>query len=230
MTNNKSTKRALASSAVALLLCFAMLLGTTFAWFTDSSSSAGNTIKSGTLDIELQMYDGTDWVSAEGQTLEFAKLKTNYTGEEVLWEPGCTYELPKIRIVNKGNLSASVLVRLSNVSGDTSLLDVLTFKTKLTNSPIGKYEGSEFTAISGTADGYVLFDWALSPADVTANNGVTDYTPELTISAHMDANAGNPYQGLTLEGLSIEVVATQCAYEYDSFNKTYDENATYPAQ
>ena len=51
MTNKKSTKRALLVSAMAMVICFTMLLGTTFAWFTDSASSNGNIIKSGTLNI-----------------------------------------------------------------------------------------------------------------------------------------------------------------------------------
>ena len=53
MTNMKSTKRALVSSVFALVLCFAMLLGTTYAWFTDSVTSSGNVIQSGTLDVQL---------------------------------------------------------------------------------------------------------------------------------------------------------------------------------
>ena len=53
MTNSKQTKSALFSSVVALLLCFTMLLGTTFAWFTDSASTSVNKIQAGTLDIQL---------------------------------------------------------------------------------------------------------------------------------------------------------------------------------
>ena len=52
----KSTKRALISSVLALVLCFTMLLGTTFAWFTDSATSKGNTIKTGKLDIQLKLW------------------------------------------------------------------------------------------------------------------------------------------------------------------------------
>ena len=59
---NKHTKRALLSSVMALILCFTMLLGTTFAWFTDSVTSANNIIKSGNLDIELEYWNGTAWV------------------------------------------------------------------------------------------------------------------------------------------------------------------------
>lgn len=56
MTNVKSTRHALLMSAVALLLCFAMLLGTTFAWFTDSAASASNVITSGSLDVEVEYF------------------------------------------------------------------------------------------------------------------------------------------------------------------------------
>ena len=66
MTNVKSTKRALVSSILALFLCFAMLLGTTYAWFTDSVSSDNNIIKTGTLDVIMEYADGGK--SPEGAT------------------------------------------------------------------------------------------------------------------------------------------------------------------
>ena len=44
----------------------------------------------------------------------------------------------------------------------------------------------------------------------------------------MDKNAGNEYQSLTLDGITVTVYATQLSHENDSFNNTYDENATYP--
>lgn len=105
MTKSKYTKRALFSSVVALLLCFTMLLGTTFAWFTDTASTGSVVIQSGTLDIELQVYENGQWVNAEGKTLSFSKKDTRF-GNDIIFEPGCTYELPKIRVVNNGNLSA----------------------------------------------------------------------------------------------------------------------------
>ena len=52
MTNRKTTKKALLGSLLALVLCFSMLVGTTFAWFTDSEFINGNKIQAGTLDIE----------------------------------------------------------------------------------------------------------------------------------------------------------------------------------
>ena len=70
----KRTKRALVSSALALLLCFTMLLGTTYAWFTDSVSTVNNKIVAGNLDIELysamQPDNGTvlDWTMVDAST------------------------------------------------------------------------------------------------------------------------------------------------------------------
>ena len=48
MNNNKTTKRALLSSVLALVLCMVMLIGTTFAWFTDSVVTGNNKIIAGT--------------------------------------------------------------------------------------------------------------------------------------------------------------------------------------
>ena len=104
MTSSKSTKRALLTSALAILMCVAMLIGTTFAWFTDTASTAVNKIQSGKLDVDLQMLnsDGS-WVSAKGETLEFKKA-ANAEGEKVLWEPGCTYELRSSVLSTKATL------------------------------------------------------------------------------------------------------------------------------
>ena len=44
----------------------------------------------------------------------------------------------------------------------------------------------------------------------------------------MDEAAGNEYMNKTLEGVKFTVYATQDTVESDSFNNTYDANATYP--
>ena len=76
MTNAKSTKKALMLSILSLVLCFSMLIGTTFAWFTDSVTSANNIIKSGNLDVALYYateYNGenTNWVEVDDTTKIF---------------------------------------------------------------------------------------------------------------------------------------------------------------
>ena len=101
MTKSKQTKSELLSSVVALLLCFTMLLGATFAWFTDNASSSVNKIQAGTLDIQLLNAKGK---SLEGKTLSWQKA-AEHEDEAVLWEPGCTYNLQPITIKNDGNLA-----------------------------------------------------------------------------------------------------------------------------
>ena len=99
MNNKKATKRALLTSVMALVMCVVMLVGTTFAWFTDTASTGVNKIQAGNLDIELEMQvtenGETKWVKAEGETLQFKKA-AGHESEEVLWEPGCRYELPAL--------------------------------------------------------------------------------------------------------------------------------------
>ena len=197
MNSKKTTKHALMSSVVALLLCCAMLIGTTFAWFTDTASTAVNKIQAGTLDVALEMYDGANWVSAEGKTLQF---KVNgaipAAGTQILWEPGCTYELPALRVVNKGNLALKYKVIITGINGDATLNDVIDWT-------IG-------TVALGTEQ-YLA---------VGANN-------EFTIKGHMKESAGNEYQGLTIDGIGITVFATQYTHESDSYDNQYDKYAQY---
>ena len=100
MNNRKATKRALLTSVMALVMCVVMLLGTTFAWFTDTASTNVNTIKAGNLKVDIIGEEGTEHIS----TLNFKKA-AGAEGEELLWEPGCRYLTEGFRIANKGNLA-----------------------------------------------------------------------------------------------------------------------------
>ena len=123
MTNRKSTKRALLGSVMAMVLCLAMLVGATFAWFTDTASTGVNKIQAGNLDVALEMKDASgNWVSAEGKTLDFVKAAA---GEQVLWEPGCTYTLPELRVVNNGNLALKYMIKITGIKGDAKLNEAI---------------------------------------------------------------------------------------------------------
>ena len=207
-----STKRAFLLSVCSILLCLVMLVGTTFAWFTDTASTAVNTIQSGKLDVALEMLVNGEWVSAEGKTLEFIKAQGN---DPILWEPGCEYKLPDLRIVNNGNLALKYKLTVNSVVGDSKLLEAIDFTVKIGNAtPV---------ALAGW-DGVLL---PRSDAELVTDLDVGETKP-ITISGHMKEEAGNEYQNKTLTGLGITVVATQYTYEFDSFNNTYDENAAYP--
>ena len=84
MTSSKSTKRALVSSALAILMCVAMLIGTTFAWFTDTASTGVNKIVSGNLKVDIIGAN----IDSHIEKLYFTTA-TGAEGENLLWEPGC---------------------------------------------------------------------------------------------------------------------------------------------
>ena len=121
MNNTKTTKRALLSSVMAMLLCITMLIGTTFAWFTDSASTAVNKIQAGTLEVQLLDEQGN---SLEGQTLAWQKA-AGAENEEVLWEPDCTYNLQSFKIKNNGNLALKYKIAISGIGGDAELNEVI---------------------------------------------------------------------------------------------------------
>ncbi len=124
MVNSKNTKRALLTSALAILACVAMLIGTTFAWFTDTASTAVNKITSGKLDVELLAEDGV--TSLEGKILKWQKAE-GAENEKVLWEPGCTYKLQPIIIKNAGTLALKYKIQITGIAGDAELNNAITW-------------------------------------------------------------------------------------------------------
>ena len=189
---NIKTKHALLTSIISIVLCVTMLVGSTYAWFTDQASTSTNNIVAGTLNITLEQFDETNqkWVSAEGQTLKFVDMDEND-----LWEPGCTYRLPSLRIANDSNLAVKYEIVINGIDSETGL-----------NKAI------EWTVVGDLAG-------SLMPSDKTSN--------EIQISAHMKEESGNEFQGMTMDGVTVTVYATQKAEEYDSNDNSYDANAEY---
>ena len=118
MKTTHDTKRALGVSVLAMLLCVAMLAGTTFAWFTDTASTAVNKIQAGTLDVQLLDEQGN---SLEGETLTWKKAAGAPANEAVLWEPGCPYNLQPIVSKNNGNLALKYKIVITGIQGDAEL-------------------------------------------------------------------------------------------------------------
>ena len=204
MTSSKSTKRALISSTLALLMCVAMLVGATFAWFTDTASTGVNKIVSGNLNVEIQDKEGTEidtlkWVDKDGNDIA--------NQEGILWEPGCTYLLTPFKIANTGNLALKYKIVITGLDGDSPLLDVINFTYKTAS-------GEEFDM---SAEGHL-----------TAKGTDGASTDMITVSAHMDEAASNDYMGKALTGIKFTVYATQDTVENDSFDNQYDKNAGYP--
>ena len=216
MNNKRATKRALLTSVTALVMCVVMLAGTTFAWFTDTASTGVNKIVAGNLDVALEMknpdYNSTvpnskEWISAEGKTLNFTKkvdvATDGSTAEttpaaEILWEPGCRYQLPELRVVNNGNLALKYKIQITGIQGDAKLNEVIDWT--INDAAINLTEQRLAAKTAGEA---------------------------FTIKGVMQTTAGNEYQGLSIDGIAITVYATQDTVENDSFGPDYDKNATY---
>ena len=217
MTEQKSTKRALLSSVLATLLCVAMLVGATFAWFTDTASTAVNKIQSGSLKLSLKMRnnESDEWVNADGETLSF--LRTDGTklsaDANILWEPGATYKLPQLKISNEGSLALKYKIVISGATGDTDLLSQIDFTSKVNGG-----QAATFT------DGATL----VTDKQLLPKEGTTVHSDTIDIEGTMKTTADNKYQNKTITGIAITVVATQSTYEKDSISDQYDKDAEYP--
>ncbi len=126
MNNAKTTRRALLTSVVALVICLTMLMGTTFAWFTDTASVNVNKIQSGTLDIDLVDANGATLVGKGA--LNFIKADKS---TEILWEPGCTYKLPEVYVKNNGNLDLKYQIVITGIKGDAKLNEAIEWTIEL---------------------------------------------------------------------------------------------------
>lgn len=217
MTNTKTTKRALLASLMAMLLCFTMLLGTTYAWFTDSVTSAGNIIKTGTLDVTMEWKDGkedptttADWKDAA----EGAIFKCN------TWEPGYV-EVRHIKIENKGTLALKYAISIIANGTVSKLSDVIDVYYV---DPAKKVE-----ARADLTDGMKLGTLTNVLASLDAAGELKPgENHTITLALKMQETAGNEYQNLSIgSDFSIQLLATQYTSEADSIDNQYDKEAAY---
>ena len=229
MTNAKSTKRALLTSVMALVLCFTMLLGTTFAWFTDSVTSSGNVIQSGTLNVELFQHfeDGpveitnlSDPIFGKGDS-----ENANANSADTLWEPGKTQTV-YLSIKNNGSLALKYMVVLEVTNITKGLNEVLAYHI----SPDAKYGTVTKDSLATETNNWALGKRVEDGINFTDSNDVPLQPLQehfFALSVHMDELAGNDYQNGNIT-FNIKVLASQLTSEKDSFDNQYDADATYP--
>ena len=232
MTNTKKTKRALVSSVLALFLCFAMLLGTTFAWFTDSVTNRNNIITSGNLDVELwhcnnnkaQIGFGYDEKGGEQVDANTA-LFLNAEGEQILWEPGASAG-ETFRVKNVGSLALKFQLQLKTLNATktedgkdlTDILDVQIIElVNDENGVPGHYQGDINYDGHKLGDGYVM-SGELLPGETADFNVAIDWVPS------ENDNDYNVVGGLQVD-LAVDLLATQMSAESDAWGNTYDKDA-----
>ena len=248
MTNSKSTKRALLTSALALLMCVAMLIGATFAWFTDTASTEVNKIQAGNLDLEVQ-YRTT--ANGEWKTLDNA---TDLFGAEgTLFEPGHT-RVVELKIKNAGNLALKYKIGMNIISETAGTnKDGKPYKLsnylKVATSPIQQYDPNagpgtvsyameQLIFVKGNVLAWEHRDFANFELEYTSSGSVHELNPGdagiLGIKVYMPETVGNEANAISAEkaasiNFGLNVVATQYTVESDSFGTQYDKDATYPA-
>ena len=223
MTKSKSTKHALLCSVLATVLCAAMLVGTTFAWFTDSVTSGRNRIAAGNLDVELYHGDALD--ESVGEATD---LFTNADGSAILWEPGViAYE--NFKVANEGSLALKYQLSMNIVDYNTvdgkSLADVL---------KVAVLEGETFTGDRAAAQG-LTYESALSdfvkegnllPEEADTYAVVIYWEPGANDNDYNLNNGKTSSDGEPLYiDLGITLTATQDTVESDSFDNQYDADA-----
>ena len=228
MNTKKATKRALLTSVMALVMCVVMLVGTTFAWFTDTASTGVNKIQAGNLDIEMEYKNNT--TGGEFKPVDTDKKVFN---EEALWEPGhVEYVVLKIR--NAGNLALKYKLGI-NIASETG-------STNVDGNAFNLSDYIRFAVIDGESNNLSDRDALVAEAGAgtvlstgyTKENhllaGTTDNEKTVTLVVWMPTTVGNEANHKTGAAaptidLGIKVDATQYTYEKDSFDNTYDAGA-----
>lgn len=238
MRNQKSnTRRTLALSIMAICLCCVMLIGTTFAWFTDTATSGLNHIQSGSLDMDVEYtLDGETWHPLDDATDLFG-------GEDAKFEPGYT-RVVAFRLTNKGNLafkyrlSANVAEEIpgTNVFGNEfKLSDYL--ETSYAYNQVNQI-GDILVSLAFDRNSQKAIGWHKGAFDAVYS--VDDSTALLPGDGHyvimkvaMPETIGNEANAKDANSMpaihfGVNVVATQATIERDSYDTQYDKNAAYP--
>ena len=229
MNNKKATKRALLTSVMALAMCVVMLVGTTFAWFTDTASTGVNKIQAGNLDIELEYKNS-------GMTgFEKANKDTPVFDKDALWEPGHV-EYVVLKVSNAGSLALKYKlgINIASETGSTSidgnafkLSDYIRFAV-LDDDQSSLGRAALVTAAENA--GSKLINEGYSKEN---NLNTTNDADTVTLVVWMPETVGNEANHKTEVtapsiDLGISVAATRYTYENDSFNNEYDKDAVYP--
>ena len=223
MKKQRSTKRALLLSALSLLMCVSMLIGSTFAWFTDSVTSAGNKIQAGNLAVDLKLYKGgDDW--------ESIKTSGNPIFNYSNWEPGYI-DAKLLEIVNEGSLALKWKAKITTQASLGILADVIDVYvkpgiTKDQFNSLGRNDLSTWTN-AGTVREFVEGIETSTYGTLNPKSAAGD-SATLGIALKMREEAGNEYKNQSIEPLDIMILATQYTSESDSFDDQYDKDSEYP--
>ena len=203
-------------NVIAIVITSAILIGSTFAWFTDSASSTGNKIQSGTLKVDLELLDVEDgWTSLK----ESNEAIFDYDK----WEPGFV-DVKILKVENEGTLALQWKAQFVSQTQLSILANVIDVYVLPSQTEIGYPADRDLTGYTrvGTVAEFVNTIETTTYGVLLANESAY-----LGIALKMRTeDVGNEYQGLDIGGtFDIRIVATQLSYESDSFDNGYDNDA-----
>lgn len=224
--NKKNTKKALALSVLSGALCFAMLAGSTYAWFSDSAS-AQNIISTGNLDVELKHLTDAGVAAIDENT----KLFLNANGGDILWEPG-VMATETFVVENAGSLNLVYDLALNSTEagvGEEGSKDYLKNYLQVAMLPATVAEDGTVTPASVTRDGEIEWD-VLASAEKQTATLEAGKSGAYTVVVYWAPQANDVDNQFNMEGgyevtLNIELDATQTTGEFDSIDDQYDDGA-----
>lgn len=247
MKKSYTTKRALLFSVLSMLLCVAMLVGSTFAWFTDSVTSGKNRIVAGNLDVELYYKNAStsDWKNASEASVANPNFFVDKAGNDIHWEPGAM-SVTQFKVVNSGSLaleySLETLKADFNSMAGHDLSEVIKFAV-VDNDEFADLETrDDVIAMDYYFDDFTSFSYSgstLLPED-KAENG--EFEEIFTVVAYWEPTAEDNLYNVNNGQLTddetdrlyidieIQLTAKQLPFEEDSFGNNYDENALYEGE
>lgn len=233
MDRLKQTKTALTMSIVSMLVCCTMLIGSTFAWFTDTVSTGVNQIVAGNLDVTMEYAVLND----SGEFVEWKDAQdadSLFTGS--LWEPGHT-EVVYLKIKNAGSLALKYQFAMS--ISETEAVSIATGKI----FKLSDYIKYGITEANGETGAYANADEAVDAVKSSAlplanysrsgkllNSGDEAYLALVVFMPYdvpNDANYDSEKSAAPTIDMGITLIATQDVKESDSFGSDYDAGATY---
>ena len=250
-----NTKKALGMSLISLLACGVMFAGSTYAWFTDEVVASGNKIESGTLKADMEVLKDDEWVSIkenpETKIFDYDKWEPGYSASTTL------RILNKGNLGFRYQVLGEFAGQTYGPNGESlaDVIDVYMYAADI-KDPFEIPTMTDFASIKAEAEANVsntraegwykvgtLDFWMNLPYGLTAGymlpkgaeydgtmygyNGVCETGYPATVVLHMQEEAGNEYQGLTLGDINLTLKATQWAWEKDGFgNSNYDDAAT----
>ena len=217
MSQSKHTKKALLASALSVVVCLAMLIGSTFAWFTDSVASSNNRIQAGNLNIDLLVKDEEGTYQSVGENKDSI---FNYDK----WEPGYTV-VKNVKVSTTGNLALKYTLNIVPTGVVSELAEVIDVYYAPEEVEVKDRSLEGLTRLGTLKD---VFDGrentVVRDTLIPQEGNTEDYA---TIALQMQTGAGNEYQGMTVGPFDLRIVATQFTYEEDSFGSDYDGAADY---